>query len=160
MNAIHLPDAEATEKAGSRLAAWPGLRGLRQIHLRGPLGAGKTTFARGLLRGLGHQGSVRSPTYTLVEPYMLSGMTLLHMDLYRLADPEELDYLGLHDYGEDSVLWLVEWPERGTGWLPEPDLALRLELMGSGRCLEGLDGADPSLSSAFEDFGECSQKVS
>jgi tRNA threonylcarbamoyladenosine biosynthesis protein TsaE len=159
MNTIYLPDAEATEGAGSRLAAWPGLPAVRQIHLRGPLGAGKTTFVRGLLRGLGHEGTVRSPTFTLVEPYVLSGMTLLHLDLYRLADPDELDYLGLHDYGDDSVLWLVEWPERGAGWLPKPDLSLQLELVGNGRCLQGLEGAQPELSGWFRDFAECSEKV-
>lgn len=159
MTALFLPDAEATEYAGACLATWPGLRGLRHIHLRGPLGAGKTTFVRGLLRGLGHAGTVRSPTYTLVEPYALSGMTLLHLDLYRLSDPDELNYLGLHDYGDDTVLWLVEWPERGTGWLPDPDLSLRLELAGNGRCLEGLESLDPDLTGRFLDFAQCHQKA-
>ncbi|WP_018865283.1 tRNA (adenosine(37)-N6)-threonylcarbamoyltransferase complex ATPase subunit type 1 TsaE [Thioalkalivibrio sp. ARh3] len=121
---IRLPDAAATERAGAVLA---GMEGLRIVYLEGDLGAGKTTWARGLLQALGHAGNVRSPTYTLVEPYELQGRSVLHFDLYRLADPEELEYLGVREAFGEQALWLVEWPERGAGWLPEPDLRVRLE---------------------------------
>lgn len=105
------------------------------IFLEGDLGTGKTTLTRGILRGLGHSGAVRSPTYTLVEPYALTGLELYHFDLYRLGDPEELDYLGLRDLlGRDSV-WVVEWPERGAGLLPKPDLSIRLVHRDAGRRL-------------------------
>ncbi|BCU07149.1 tRNA (adenosine(37)-N6)-threonylcarbamoyltransferase complex ATPase subunit type 1 TsaE [Allochromatium tepidum] len=105
------------------------------IFLEGDLGTGKTTLTRGILRGLGHSGAVRSPTYTLVEPYALTGLELHHFDLYRLGDPEELDYLGLRDLlGRDSV-WVVEWPERGAGLLPKPDLRIRLVHRDAGRHL-------------------------
>lgn len=121
---VELPDAAATEAAGAALAAMPGLR---TVYLEGDLGAGKTTWVRGLLRALGHAGTVRSPTYTLVEPYELDSRKVLHFDLYRLADPEELEYLGVREAHGAGVLWLVEWPERGCGWLPEPDLRMHLE---------------------------------
>lgn len=121
---VRLPDAAATERAGAALA---DMKGLRIVYLEGDLGAGKTTWARGLLHALGHVGNVRSPTYTLVEPYDLPGGAVLHFDLYRLADPEELEYLGVREAFGDQALWLVEWPERGRGWLPEADLRVRLE---------------------------------
>ncbi|WP_018860600.1 tRNA (adenosine(37)-N6)-threonylcarbamoyltransferase complex ATPase subunit type 1 TsaE [Thioalkalivibrio sp. ALJ3] len=134
MNAgIRLPDAAATERAGAALA---GMEGLRIVYLEGDLGAGKTTWTRGFLQALGHAGNVRSPTYTLVEPYELHGRSVLHFDLYRLADPEELEYLGVREAFGEQALWLVEWPERGAGWLPEPDLRVRLESCEpSGRML-------------------------
>lgn len=120
---VHLPRMEATEAAGAALAS---VAGPRIVYLEGDLGAGKTTLVRGLLRALGHQGNVRSPTYTLVEPYELGGRQVLHFDLYRLGDPEELEYLGVREAFGATALWLVEWPERGHGWLPNPDLRLRL----------------------------------
>ncbi|WP_018873699.1 tRNA (adenosine(37)-N6)-threonylcarbamoyltransferase complex ATPase subunit type 1 TsaE [Thioalkalivibrio sp. ALJ16] len=118
-----LADLEATEAAGAALAR---LEAPRIVFLEGDLGAGKTTWVRGLLRQLGHHGAVRSPTYTLVEPYTLDGRQVLHFDLYRLGDPEELEYLGVREDFGDGALWLVEWPERGAGWLPAPDLVVRL----------------------------------
>jgi tRNA threonylcarbamoyladenosine biosynthesis protein TsaE len=103
------------------------------VFLEGELGAGKTTLVRGLLRGLGHQGPVRSPTYTLVETYERPEMRIHHLDLYRLADPEELEYLGIRDLLDGGSLVLVEWPERGAGVLPIPDLVLRITCEGTGR---------------------------
>lgn len=155
MREIFLPDSLATENAGACFAAWPGWTGLRQIHLQGDLGAGKTTWVRGLLRGLGYQGVVRSPTYTLLETYEIAGVFLLHLDLYRLSDPDELNSLGLFDYGKKSVVWLVEWPEKGRGWLPPPDLVLYLSYCDSGRSLRWSGTAENSLYSVFQDLEKC-----
>jgi len=133
---LFLPDAEATERAGAMLARCAGLDRLRQIHLEGDLGAGKTTMVRGFLRALGHAGAVRSPTYTLIEPYEFDGLTVLHFDLYRVADPDELEYLGVREQSDARTLWLVEWPDRGAGWLPGPELVVRLSQEGGGRRLQ------------------------
>jgi tRNA threonylcarbamoyladenosine biosynthesis protein TsaE len=128
MNApgVFLADADATERAGAALARCPSLDRVRQIHLEGDLGAGKTTLVRGFLHAMGHPGAVRSPTYTLLEPYEFPGLTVLHFDLYRVADPDELEYLGVREQSDDRTLWLVEWPDRGAGWLPDPELVVRL----------------------------------
>lgn len=119
------------ERLGAQLAAActpPAL-----IFLEGELGAGKTTLARGFVRALGHRGAVKSPTYTLVEPYEIGGIRVYHLDLYRVADPDELEYLGLREMLAEPALILVEWPERGAGWLPPPDLRLRILHRPSGR---------------------------
>ena len=127
-------DSELAQEAlGGRLAeACPEAC---SIWLQGDLGAGKTTLVRGFLRRLGHEGPVKSPTYTLIEPYRLAHRNCYHLDLYRVSDPEELEYLGLRDLlGEESTL-LVEWPERGAGWLPEPDLLVAIAYAPPGRRL-------------------------
>lgn len=104
-----------------------------RLYLRGELAAGKTTLARGYLRARGHVGAVKSPTFTLVESYELNGRAIHHFDLYRIADPEELDYIGLDEYFVAGTDCLVEWPERGAGILPAPDLELSLEGRGARR---------------------------
>ena len=127
-----LKDAAATEAAGAALAQVL-TSGDRIIFLHGDLGAGKTTLVRGLLHALGYAGRVPSPTYTLVEPYEVGPLSLKHLDLYRIADPGELAYLGVREL---SGTVLIEWPERGSHFLPEQDLDCRLALAGPGRVLE------------------------
>ena len=112
------------ERLGARLAAL--LPASFVVYLQGDLGAGKTTLVRGVLRGMGYQGRVRSPTYTLMEPYRLPRRSVWHLDLYRLGDPEELEYLGLRDLLEEPVVLLIEWPERGRGMLPPADLVIHI----------------------------------
>jgi tRNA threonylcarbamoyladenosine biosynthesis protein TsaE len=124
-----LEDADATAALGARLARH--LPEHAVVHLHGDLGAGKSTLARALLRALGVTGTIRSPTYTLVEQYPLQdGGTALHLDLYRIGDPGELEFLGLDG---EIRLWLVEWPERGQGALPPADLDIELAVEGTGR---------------------------
>ncbi|WP_245586232.1 tRNA (adenosine(37)-N6)-threonylcarbamoyltransferase complex ATPase subunit type 1 TsaE [Solimonas soli] len=130
---IALADAEATERLGAALAQWLRARAGAVLFLRGDLGAGKTTLARGLLRALGVTGAIRSPTYTLIEPYELADRHVVHMDLYRLRDPEELAALGVRDYDPRQHVWIVEWPEHGAGFLPPPSLEIELRLAAPGR---------------------------
>jgi len=148
---LDLADCNATEKFGAQLAnccgevhrkayqSDPFVKGIT-LFLNGELGAGKTALVRGFLRGLGHQGAVKSPTYTLVEPYDFASLdeqsglqTVYHFDLYRLGDPEELEYLGIRDYFEAASTALIEWPERGKGMLPSPDLNVQIDYVGEAR---------------------------
>ena len=129
---LFLKDEAATVKAGTQLAV--ALNTGAVIYLEGDLGAGKTTFTRGVLRACGYQGSVKSPTYTLCEPYELSDDRLLcHFDLYRLSNPEELEFLGIRDYVASNAILFIEWPNRGEGWLPPADLSVSLSESGEGR---------------------------
>ncbi len=130
MHDLFLSDADATAALGARLAQHLPAQAVVELH--GDLGAGKSTLARALLRALGVTGTIRSPTYTLVEQYPLpAGGMALHLDLYRIGDPGELEFLGLD--ASDIRLWLVEWPERGRGGLPLPDLKIELEVESAGR---------------------------
>lgn len=126
-----MPDATASESLGAALA--PGVAPGRVLHLRGDLGAGKTTVVRGVLRALGHQGKVKSPTYTLVEPYALSRLHLYHFDFFRLRDAAEWESSGFRDYFGPQAACLVEWPERVGPALGTPDVELRLEFAPIGR---------------------------
>ena len=128
---VFLPDEEATLALGNRLARVlePGL----YVALSGNLGSGKTTLTRGMLRGLGYPGKVRSPTYTLVELYNLSKLDLYHFDFYRFNDPQEWADAGFREYFEPRNVCLVEWPERAEGLLPAPDLQITLSQHAGGR---------------------------
>ena len=122
---IETHTAEETEALGQQLASVrPDPGALVVLYLTGELGAGKTTFARGFLRELGVTGAVRSPTYTLLELHELTAVTALHVDLYRLREPSELESLGLREWARPGCLWLIEWPERAAERLPPPDLTL------------------------------------
>ena len=139
---VSLPDAAATESAGRALGrALETVLGRRRaggaliVGLAGSLGAGKTTLARAALRALGVAGTVRSPTYTIAEPYETRIGRMWHLDLYRIADPDELEFIAIRDLVSESAACLVEWPERGRGGLPEPDCLAVLDPAGYGRRL-------------------------
>ena len=125
---VDLPDEAATLALGASLSKFSGI-----IFLNGELGAGKTTLVRGYLQALGYQGAVKSPTYTLIEPYEVAGRRLLHLDIYRLADPLELEALAIRDELDPDNTLLVEWPERAQGYLGEPDIEINLLYSGDSR---------------------------
>lgn len=154
---LHLDSEHASAAAGAQLAG--GLARLQSfpahglhLHLSGPLGAGKTTLVRGMLRALGVHGPVKSPTYTLVEPYRIAALEVYHFDLYRLGDGEELELLGARDYFHAGALCVFEWPERGAGWLPRASLRLELQPAGRGRDLyvQALDAPGERLRDALQ----------
>lgn len=130
----YLDNTEQTEQFGAKL--WEQLPNKCVIFLHGDLGAGKTTLVRGFLRAGGYTGAVKSPTYTLVEEYAISGRKIFHFDLYRVADPEELDLIGIRDYFDQDSICFIEWPDMGQGFLPEPDRIINLKPEGFGRALE------------------------
>ncbi len=125
---------EQTESLGAMLAAC--CQHGAQIELYGDLGVGKTTLVRGFLHSLGHQGAVKSPTYTLVEPYIVNERSVYHFDLYRLGDPGELEYLGFRDYLDPKAISLIEWPQRGQGMLPIADIKISMSYHGDGRSVD------------------------
>ncbi|PZP58080.1 MAG: tRNA (adenosine(37)-N6)-threonylcarbamoyltransferase complex ATPase subunit type 1 TsaE [Azospira oryzae] len=135
-----LPDEPATLSLGAALAECiaPGLR----LYLGGDLGAGKTTLVRGLLRGLGYRGKVKSPTFTLVELYAISSLDLYHFDFYRFDDPAEWEHAGFREYFNPRSVCVVEWPDKAAGFLPPPDLDLRLVFHGSGRIVHAVGNTD------------------
>lgn len=143
---VHLPDEAATRAFGAELAAvvTPGL----SIHLSGELGSGKTTLARGLVQGLGFPGRVKSPTYTLVEPYSSSRLTLYHFDLFRFRDPKEWDEAGFRDCFNERSVCVVEWPERALDLLPAPDLRIALTAPAGG-------GRDATLTAGTDAGRRC-----
>ncbi|MDO3387302.1 tRNA (adenosine(37)-N6)-threonylcarbamoyltransferase complex ATPase subunit type 1 TsaE [Gilvimarinus sp. SDUM040013] len=139
----YLADESATVAAGKALGqvlaeCADGL----SLHLAGDLGAGKTTFTRGVLNSFGHSGAVKSPTYTLVEEYQLPTRTLHHFDLYRLGDPEELEYMGIRDYFTAADICLIEWPVRGEGVLPPADVLITLKVQEPGRIVKLESGTE------------------
>ncbi len=131
---LSLKDEFETIALGAKIAG--ALSGGELIFLQGELGAGKTTLVRGLLNALGHSGNVKSPTYTLVEPYSITGLDVYHFDLYRINDPEELEAMGIRDYCDGKAICLFEWPEQGADVLPEADITLFLSHISSGREVE------------------------
>jgi len=129
----YLNSEEDTEKFGAELFETMPSKCL--IFLRGDLGAGKTTLVRGFLRAAGYNGVVKSPTYTLVEEYTLAARKVFHFDLYRVVDPEELEWIGIRDYFDQDSVCFIEWPDRGKGFLPEPDRIITMKANGLGRSL-------------------------
>lgn len=138
---VFLPDVAASESLGERLANTMPARAV--VFLRGNLGAGKSSLARAMLRSLGVAGPIKSPTYSLVERYSLAQGEAVHLDLYRIAETAELEFLGLDDLAVQDRLWLVEWPERGGSALPPPDLEIELSVSGAGRAVELRGISDP-----------------
>lgn len=126
-----VPTEAAMQALGTKVAGL--IVGGNILYLHGELGVGKTTLARSILRALGVSGGIKSPTYTLVEPYDVDGKNAYHLDLYRLTDPEELEYLGVRDYFSPAAMLLIEWPERGEGVLPPADVHVYIDYAGSGR---------------------------
>lgn len=131
MQPIIIQTYQQMQKLGAKLATF--CQAPCVIFLQGELGAGKTTFARGFLQGLGYKGKVKSPTYTLVEPYNINSKIVYHFDLYRLIDIDELEEMGIRDYFNKENICLVEWPEKGQKTLPNPDLICQFEMMGNQR---------------------------
>lgn len=140
---LELADESATVALGQAIGqVLKGHPEAFTVFLEGDLGAGKTTLCRGLLQSFGHSGPVKSPTYTLVEVYELAGRHIHHFDLYRLGDPEELEYMGIRDYFGPGHICILEWPEKGYGILPGADLRVKVTASGAGRLAQFSAGSD------------------
>ena len=146
---MNLADESATVALAQRLAARlkPGM----VIYLYGDLGAGKTTLVRGILNALGYAGRVKSPTYTLVEPYHIAGLNLLHFDLYRLHDEEEWEAAGFRDEFDGHKIFLIEWPENALGFIPPADIEIAFEILLHGRNV-GISGNTPTGRECLKQF--------
>ncbi len=149
MYQLDIIDAPAMEALGQKLASLcpPGCK----LFLQGELGAGKTTLVSGFLRGHGYEGIVKSPTYTLIEPYQLNDLEIYHFDLYRINDPEELESIGIRDYFSGSGICLLEWPEKGAALLGSPDIFIQIQYQDDQRkvSLEAKTSAGKDIISAF-----------
>lgn len=130
---VFLKDESETLSLGARFARNISFQKQTLVFLKGDLGAGKTTFVRGFLQALGYRGLVKSPTFTLVEPYVIDHKNIFHFDLYRLKAPSELEHIGLEDYFSQNGLFIFEWPEKGEGYLPAPDVVISFEVENTGR---------------------------
>ena len=154
MQRLHLTDEAATLRAGAAIsgALEPGMR----IYLSGDLGTGKTTFVRGVLRGLGYAGRAKSPSYALVEAYVVSRLYLYHFDFYRFHSPREWADSGFEELFDSAAICLVEWPEKAAGLLPEPDLALGFSLAAQERdvTIEARSDKGQRCASALKSFGD------
>ncbi len=144
---VTLPGEEDTVAFGRRLGRTllAEYAGTGLVYLIGELGAGKTTLARGVLQALGHSGVVKSPTYTLLEPYRIGAQDAFHFDLYRVNDPEELSFIGFDEIIDGPGLKLIEWPERATGWLPEPTVEVTLHVTKPDKSTQQEPGREASV---------------
>ncbi|NUZ10597.1 tRNA (adenosine(37)-N6)-threonylcarbamoyltransferase complex ATPase subunit type 1 TsaE [Pseudoalteromonas sp. McH1-7] len=147
-----LADEPATVAMGNKIAQI--VRQGAVLFLHGDLGAGKTTLTRGIVQSLGHSGKVKSPTYTLVEPYELEDVSIYHFDLYRLGSPEELEYMGIRDYFANHAICVVEWPEKGEGFIPSPDIDITMQYAGEGRqaILQAKSSRGEALLKQLQDY--------
>ena len=144
---IYLNDTEATEQFGASL--YKILPAKCVVFLQGDLGAGKTTLVRGFLRASGYNGTVKSPTYNIVEEYAIAQQAVFHFALYRLSSPEELEWIGINDYFAQQSICFIEWPDLGLGFLPEPDIIIALSQQEQGRVLVITDNTKNEITRAL-----------
>ena len=144
---IYLNDTEATEQFGASLYKILPVKCV--VFLQGDLGAGKTTLVRGFLRAAGYNGTVKSPTYNIVEEYTIAQQAVFHFDLYRLSSPEELEWIGINDYFAQQSICFIEWPDLGSGFLPKPDIIIALTQQEQGRLLLMTDNTKNKITSAL-----------
>jgi len=149
---LELAAEQDTQNLGELIAKF--IQAPTTCYLIGDLGVGKTRLVRAVVQSLGYDGNVKSPTYTLVEPYQFDNVRVYHFDLYRLSDPEELEYLGIRDYFDHDSISLIEWPERGRGCLDESDISITLEFFGSGRrcCIQSQSSKGNNLLEKLKQF--------